>query len=517
MINDNKFCSTSAKRGLPPRSAGQPWAKVFAFLLLLIGAGLFLAGCRSTRRPEPDAISQAVQATLTAWPTPTARIMEVVRKIEVTRMVSNLPVAQVAVTATPVAVAFEPNRPTNMATPAVDAAAGVQTSMIEALRHLINQQRTAHGLSPLRAARALAIAAQRHSLDMALHELTNHRGSDGSTAAQRIQETGYMAERADEVITWGASTPGDALAWLMGDELHRSRLLSEQFTELGIGYVQQGSGPLQHYWTIDLGHPAQPVEEKTDQIDPVLGEEGLSDFLHPVNPMAPEPTPTPDAPTAGCGLTAQRHYDLIPMTDVDTSHMDYLHGDLNLSLRGYAASTDAPHLIDLAGATDSDAPQLTALFADNRLPAFTRGYQVYDWEWGCGRDGCRGTLRHAPAVTLLGLATTPGEAIHPPQRNAELFAGGYLAVVLYADEHQLTLAYTRDGTVAHGYAVQLANLCVDPNLLDAYRSANWAGRQRLPALRHGQSLGETRGDELLVAIRDRGDYMDPRSRKDWWQ
>jgi hypothetical protein len=58
---------------------------------------------------------------------------------------------------------------------------------------------------------------------------------------------------------------------------------------------------------------------------------------------------------------------------------------------------------------------------------------------------------------------------------------------------------------------------VDPNLLALYRQADAAGRASLPALRNGQPLGTASGGQVLVAIRDCGSFLDPRSRKDWWQ
>jgi hypothetical protein len=30
-------------------------------------------------------------------------------------------------------------------------------------------------------------------------------------------------------------------------------------------------------------------------------------------------------------------------------------------------------------------------------------------------------------------------------------------------------------------------------------------------------LGTSRSDTVLLAMRDKGSFMDPRSRKDWWQ
>jgi hypothetical protein len=90
-------------------------------------------------------------------------------------------------------------------------------------------------------------------------------------------------------------------------------------------------------------------------------------------------------------------------------------------------------------------------------------------------------------------------------------------VALYAEANRLTLAYTRDGSVAQGYVVHLEQICVDPLLVQRYTAADRDGRWQLPALRHDQSLGVARTTEVRLAIRDRGTFLDPRSRKDWWR
>jgi hypothetical protein len=196
-------------------------------------------------------------------------------------------------------------------------------------------------------------------------------------------------------------------------------------------------------------------------------------------------------------------------------HPDYAHGDLNLGQRGYAAAPASAGFVDLGGG-EPGAPQLSALFRGHG-PHPIKTYRVYDWNWGCGAHGCRGDLLANPEVTLLGLAVVAGEELAAPRRDAEVYGGGYNALVLYAEPTRLTLSYCRDGTVANGYVVQLEGLCVDPNLLAVYRACNAAGRGTLPGLHAGEVLGTAAGGELKVAVRDRGTFMDPRSRGEWWR
>ena len=58
---------------------------------------------------------------------------------------------------------------------------------------------------------------------------------------------------------------------------------------------------------------------------------------------------------------------------------------------------------------------------------------------------------------------------------------------------------------------------MDANLLALYRRLDEEGRRVLPALRNGDPVGFAHGDALKVAVRDSGSFMEPRSRKDWWQ
>jgi hypothetical protein len=214
----------------------------------------------------------------------------------------------------------------------------------------------------------------------------------------------------------------------------------------------------------------------------------------------------------GCQPIPAESYGTLSVNPPPTDRPAEQHADLNLSLRGFRSVSAHLGLVDYSGSTDPNAPQLGGLFADRRLPEFSAVYQVYDWDWGCN---CRGSVITNPEVTLAGLVATPGETVHVPVSGYAI-GSGYEVLVLYASSERVTLKYTRDDNVVHGYTVHLEGLCVEPRLLELYRSSNLGGRGRLPALRAGQALGRARGSEVAVAIRDNGRFMDPRSRKDWW-
>ncbi|MFN8494774.1 MAG: hypothetical protein U0350_44640 [Caldilineaceae bacterium] len=207
----------------------------------------------------------------------------------------------------------------------------------------------------------------------------------------------------------------------------------------------------------------------------------------------------------------------IPVQGPPVDHPAVINGDLNLSLRSYISTTGVLTLTNIDGALVPDAPQLDGLFNPPRLPVFRAVYQVNDWNWRCGADGCRGAPLTNPAVTLLEMAVTPGELIRIPTRNAVIFSGDYKALVLYAEARRITIVYTREDTPAIGYVVHLEDVVVDPALLTLYTQLNAAGRSQLPALHNAENLGFAAGSTIKVAIRDTGSFMDPRSRKDWWK
>ncbi len=267
--------------------------------------------------------------------------------------------------------------------------------------------------------------------------------------------------------------------------------------------------------------PTEPPAEEVTYVDPYTSTAQVQP------PPSTDPTPEAES-TPACPTESTAAFDLIPIEGRPMAdHPDFLHGDLNLSLRGYTPVSESLTLVFYNGDTDSNAPRLHGLFEPNRTPPINAVYQVNEWVWDsglCGGNprGCRG----APVdvfwpVTLVGLSTAPGEVIYIPERGPEIHPGGYIAMALYAEERRITLAYTRRDNAAAGYIIHLENVCVDPNLLTLYQAQKntdgWRTSGFLPALRNNQALGVAFDQEIRVAIRDAGSFMDPRSEKDWWR
>jgi hypothetical protein len=221
---------------------------------------------------------------------------------------------------------------------------------------------------------------------------------------------------------------------------------------------------------------------------------------------------------APCPLTSLNSYKSTPIlhSPRNPTTPPHLDPDLNLSMRGYLLTDALLDLIAINGPTDDDAPQLAHLFRPVRVPTFSAAYQVYDWNWACCPGGQVGQPITTTEVTLVEMVTTPGEVLYPPRRNTNIGLD-FIALVLYAEESRLTFTYTRQDTPAAGYLVHVEEFCVDPKLLALYQEMHAAGREELPALRRNDSIGTALGEGVLVAVRDSGSFMDPRSGKDWWQ
>ncbi|MFH0864461.1 MAG: hypothetical protein V1858_05250, partial [Candidatus Gottesmanbacteria bacterium] len=145
----------------------------------------------------------------------------------------------------------------------------------------------------------------------------------------------------------------------------------------------------------------------------------------------------------------------------------------------------------------------------NESGAFTRTYKVDGGNW---------------PVSFLCLKSPAGQSVLAPEGVKEN-APGYNYMVLYADEHFITLSNGEEdmqdnpqkyGAVLPFYILHLSNINVDPALVALYRQLNASGRHNLPAIKSGQVIGTSQGPDVCVSIRDSDDFNDPRSRLDWW-
>lgn len=217
--------------------------------------------------------------------------------------------------------------------------------------------------------------------------------------------------------------------------------------------------------------------------------------------------------SGGCPTTSSQTYGTLTLRghEIEGNNPDgATNSDMNITLRGYQEVNQAHQLVDYGGDTDPNMPPVLGTFFTH-IPSIVKTYQVHQWDYTAGKP--KPELETAWPVNVIGLYTTPGEPLVGLKAGREI-GGGYILTVVYAAPTTITFSYSDDES---GYPIYLDNLCVDPNLLALYNKQNAAGRHDMPAIRTGEVFGYGNGSDVRIAIRDTGSWMDPRSRKDWWQ
>ena len=147
----------------------------------------------------------------------------------------------VAVAAAPSAAA----RPTGAQACASASASVADASrrvLVRATLCVLNAERRARGMRPLRLNRRLSKAARRHSRDMVRRRYFSHDSLSGASFVRRIRRTGYLRRAGrwvvGENLAWGSgerSTPHSILRAWMNSRGHRANILTRRFREIGIG------------------------------------------------------------------------------------------------------------------------------------------------------------------------------------------------------------------------------------------------------------------------------------------
>jgi uncharacterized protein YkwD len=121
---------------------------------------------------------------------------------------------------------------------------------------LINDARAANGLPPYTLQGQLQQAAAGHAQDMACNLFIGHTGSNGTTAKIRAANTGFANHNSatENVYAGSGVTPDIAFNWWMNSEPHRSNILSQRATQIGVAYAlspRNGWG----YYTLVFARP----------------------------------------------------------------------------------------------------------------------------------------------------------------------------------------------------------------------------------------------------------------------
>jgi uncharacterized protein YkwD len=142
-----------------------------------------------------------------------------------------------------------PSTEPTTAPPSAPPAAG-NAAIENAVVSLVNAARRKTKCAPVRVNAQLRDAARRHSADMAAGGFLSHKGSDGSSADDRMQEAGFDDPLSENVAKGFTSAQGVVKAWL-NSRNDRKGIEDCDAGSIGVGVVVSDDGT--PYWTQDLG------------------------------------------------------------------------------------------------------------------------------------------------------------------------------------------------------------------------------------------------------------------------
>ena len=126
----------------------------------------------------------------------------------------------------------------------VQPSAGNLSSVAEATHCLLNEERTARGLTPTRSNMRLRRASRSYSRRMVAESFFSHVAPDGQGLRARLRLARYITPDdgyvVGENLAWASgtsSTPRAIVASWMASPGHRANVLHPRYTEIGLGFV----------------------------------------------------------------------------------------------------------------------------------------------------------------------------------------------------------------------------------------------------------------------------------------
>jgi uncharacterized protein YkwD len=106
---------------------------------------------------------------------------------------------------------------------------------------------------PLKLSPLLSRAALVHAKDMSAHKLFEHRGSDGSKPAERVQRVGYDWAAVAENIALGAASAEIVVQGWLDSPGHCVNVMGPQYQEMGLAYFTDFARKGDIYWAQTFG------------------------------------------------------------------------------------------------------------------------------------------------------------------------------------------------------------------------------------------------------------------------
>lgn len=122
---------------------------------------------------------------------------------------------------------------------------GTNSSYIQRVVDLVNEERTKIGLQKLQIAQDVTAAAQVRAKEIS--SSFSHTRPNGSHFTTALSENGVSYRGAGENIAWGQQSPEAVMNTWMNSDGHRANILNKNFTTIGVGYYVGNDG--RQYWT----------------------------------------------------------------------------------------------------------------------------------------------------------------------------------------------------------------------------------------------------------------------------
>jgi len=153
--------------------------------------------------------------------------------------------------ANPSAPKTAPTAPTTPATPATPPAQQPATQapvgisqMASQVIDLTNAERKKNGLPALKADTSLSKVAQTKSNDMETKHYFSHTSPTYGSPFDMMRDFGVTYKSAGENIAMGQKSAQEVVTSWMNSEGHRKNILSPNYTNIGVGFTQNGN-----YWS----------------------------------------------------------------------------------------------------------------------------------------------------------------------------------------------------------------------------------------------------------------------------
>ena len=200
---------------------------------------------------SPDATQPAAAPTVTATPKATAAATPKATATA-TPKATAAATPKATASATPKATATATPKATATATPKATATptatpratSASNLSYEEQVAELVNEIRAENGLGSLKLNANLSDVARAKSQDMHDNDYFAHESPTYGSPFEMMTAFGISYQTAGENIAMGYASPQAVVDAWMNSPGHRANILKASFTQIGVGYVKDGS-----YWT----------------------------------------------------------------------------------------------------------------------------------------------------------------------------------------------------------------------------------------------------------------------------